>query len=118
MKTTMASTPSMEPGMTRIPVRSQRQAMDWSLVLVSQGIESTLDKSEEGDWGLVVQAKDYSTALRALRQYQLENRGWPWRQTLSWPATQFDWASLVWAMLLGVFYWVSSHHADFLKPVS
>ena len=29
--------------------------MDWSLVLVSQGIETTIDYSENGDgWGLLV----------------------------------------------------------------
>ena len=41
----------MERPLMRIPTRSQRQAMDWSLVLVSQGIESTIDHSEDGDGG-------------------------------------------------------------------
>src|SRR3954453_2110124 len=95
-QTAMTTGPSMGSGMTRIPVRSQRQAMDWSLVLVSQGIESTLDRAEAGGgWGLLVNTKDYPAALKSLRQYQLENRGWPWRQALPWPALRFDWASLV-----------------------
>lgn len=112
----MTTGPTMEPGLTRITVRSQRQAMDWSLVLVSQGIESTLDRSGSGDgWGLLVNTKDYSTALKTLRQYQLENRGWPWRQALPWPALHFDWTSLVWSILLGVFYWVSSNNPTFLQ---
>ena len=55
--------------------------MDWSLVLVSQGIETTIDQAEDGTgWGLLVAGQDYGNALRTLRQYRLENRGWPWQQ--------------------------------------
>ena len=71
----------MEPPPARIPARSRRQAMDWSLVLVSQGIETTIDYSENGDgWGLLVAFPDYEKALRTIELYRLENRGWPWRQ--------------------------------------
>ena len=38
-----------------IRVRSEKQAMDWSLVLASQGIENTIDYVEESAaWGLLV----------------------------------------------------------------
>jgi len=88
--------------------------MDWSLALVSQGIETSIEQPADGfGWGLAVPAPDYEKALRVLRQYHLENRGWPWRQPLPWPRTHFDWAAAVWAALLVVFYWVSGNHADF-----
>jgi rhomboid protease GluP len=79
--------------------------MDWSLVLVSQGIETTIDQGEDGaGWGLVVSAKDYAIALRTLRQYRLENRGWPWQQAVFRPGLLFDWGSLAWALLTCLFY--------------
>jgi membrane associated rhomboid family serine protease len=89
--------------------------MDWSLVLASQGIDGVIiDRAEaDGGWGLIVAAKDYAHALKALRQYQLENRHWPWRQTLPRSKAHFDWGSVAWIFLLGIFYWVSSVHVYF-----
>ena len=55
--------------------------MDWSLVLVSQGIETTIDQDSDGSgWGLLVAGPDYGPAIKVIRQYHLENRGWPWQQ--------------------------------------
>ncbi len=99
----------MDPATARIPVRSQRQAMDWSLVLVSQGIESTIDHAEDGTgWGLVVSRQDYTPALRTLRQYRLENRVWPWQQPVFRAGLLFDWGSLAWVLLAGLFFWVDT----------
>ena len=73
----------MEAGLAQIDARSRRQAMDWSLVLASQAIDTALDYSEEGfGWGLIVAEGDYDRATEAIRLYQLENRRWPWRQEL------------------------------------
>jgi rhomboid protease GluP len=91
-------------------VRSHRQAMDWSLVLVSQGIESTIDQSADGTgWGLLVAAQDYANALRTLRQYRIENRGWPWQQAVFRPGFLFDWGALAWTALACMFFWLSAH---------
>ena len=99
----------MESATARIPVRSQRQAMDWSLVLVSQGIETTIDQAEDGaGWGLLVAGPDYGNALRVLRQYRLENRGWPWQQAVFRPGVLFDWGSLAWALLASLFFWLNT----------
>jgi len=89
--------------------------MDWSLVLVSQGIETTIRQpAEDGEgWTLLVGAADYERALKTLRQYHLENRGWPWRQPLRWPEAHFDWGSLAWAGLLVWCHWFSGGHPDF-----
>lgn len=96
----------------RIPTRSRRQAMDWSLVLVSQGIETTIEPPEESGWGLSVAAQDYDRALEILRQYQSENRHWPWRQKISEQGVLFDWGSIGWAVLLGFFFWIQTHARD------
>lgn len=100
--------------MSRIPVRSHRQAMDWSLVLISQGIATTIeDPMQGGGWYLLVPSQDCERALKTLRQYRLENRDWPWRQSLPWPQAHFDWGSVAWAGVLIVFHWFSSLHPGF-----
>ena len=90
----------------RIPARSRRQAMDWSLVLLSQGIESTIESPAESGWGLLVEAPDHERAQQILKQYQAENRRWPWRRELTQEGTLFDWGSLGWVALIGVFFWL------------
>jgi membrane associated rhomboid family serine protease len=83
--------------------------MDWSLVLVSQGIESIIDSGEEAGWGLIVPEQDYGRAMEVLRQYRLENRHWPWRQRISPKGVLFDWASVGWLILICFFYWGQTH---------
>src|SRR5258708_2641 len=48
----------MERTFAAIPARSKQQALDWSLVLVSQGIESTIERVPEERWQLVVESND------------------------------------------------------------
>jgi membrane associated rhomboid family serine protease len=86
----------MQPMSATIPVRTERQAMDWSLVLVSQGIEATIERDPEADrWRLVIDAPDYTRALQAIRQYLAENRHQVWRQQLPWTGLVFDWRSVL-----------------------
>jgi rhomboid protease GluP len=98
----------MQSEPTRIKARSRGQAMDWSLVLASQGIESIIEPPENGGWGLLVAGKDSEKAFKALRQYRLENRRWPWRQVVPWPEARFDWFSAAWAGLLIFVHWAGS----------
>jgi|YelNatPaOPRAMG01_1025707.scaffolds.fasta_scaffold05520_9 membrane associated rhomboid family serine protease len=84
-----------------IPARSERQAMDWSLVLVSQGIETFLDYDPaRGGWQLRVPSSDQARALEAIRLYRLENRRRLWQQPVRWAGLIFDWRSLGWFMWL------------------
>jgi len=84
--------------------------MDWSLVLVSQGIETSIEFSEDGaGWGLLVTTQDYQNALDAIQQYRLENRGWPWQQRILRPGFLFDWGSLAWILLLLFFFLLDAH---------
>jgi rhomboid protease GluP len=94
---------------TRIPARSLRQAMDWSLVLISQGIGAEIQpaNSEDSTWGLLVSAQDYQNAVAAIRQYRIENRGW-WQREIFRPGLIFDWGSLAWIILLVLFFWLDA----------
>ncbi len=94
-----------QPADAVIPARSRRRAMDWSLVLLSQGIESTLAYDERG-WSLQVSPAELSRALVVLDQYQRENRRWRWRRELWWPAAPFHWGVVAWCALLALaFFW-------------
>jgi rhomboid protease GluP len=103
-------------GMRQIPALTRRQAMDWSLVLASQGIEHLIDRNEdEGEaagWTLSVSGADHKKALAQIRQYRLENRHWRWRQPVLQPGLVFDWSSLVWLCLNIFFFWWSETRAD------
>ncbi len=99
----------MEPAINvRIDARSHRQAMDWSLVLVSQGIECTIEEDGTGRWGLVVSAQEHARARQSIDLYRAENRHWHWRQELFKPGLLFDWASLLWLVLLVTFFVLSN----------
>jgi rhomboid protease GluP len=91
----------------RLPARSHRQALDWSLVLASQGIEHSLDHSEAHGWGLLVAPELHPAALAVIRQYRLENRRWPWRRPLPRTHEIFDWGVLAWVLLTIVFFGLS-----------
>ena len=99
------------PPAARISARSRQQAMDWSLVLASQGIEHILDHSDELGWSLVIPEAQHSAALAAIRQYRLENRHWPWQKTIPKTDEIFDWFALAWVLLTFVFYWLSDQRA-------
>jgi len=96
----------------RIAVRTRRQAMDWSLVLASQGIEHVIEQSEETGYALAVAESDYERALAAIHQYRLENLHWRWRQPIFQPGLFFDWRSVTWALLVVSFYWWSEARTD------
>ena len=86
--------------------------MDWSLVLVSQGIETSIEFCEEtGAWALGVPAEDHDRALASIRQYRLENRRWPWQREVPLPDFVFDAGSLVWVVLNVCFFALSEHDA-------
>ena len=83
--------------------------MDWSLVLLSQGIQSTiLASADESNWELQVPAEQLSRAAEAIELYRRENRRWRWRQTVFQSAYLFDWGSLAWVTLLGVLFWLQA----------
>lgn len=101
----MPSEPPSEPQKMRISARSRRQAMDWSLVLVSQGIESVIEGDARG-WELLVPVGEYEQAIATIRQYRHENRHWSWQRQMFKGGLVFDWASISWVILLLFFAWL------------
>lgn len=97
----------LPPGMATISARSPGQAMDWSLVLVSQGIESTIQHTAAG-WHLLVAESEAEPARVTLRLYEAENRAQPWQQEVFHSGVLFDWASLGWAVTVTFFFWLSA----------
>ena len=91
-----------------IPVRTRRKAMDWSLVLVSQDIPTTISHSEETGWALLVHPQDVERAIKAIRQYHIENRHWEWRQQLPWSKVTFHWGAVPACLLLAIIYELST----------
>lgn len=99
----------------RIQARSKEQALDWSLVLTSQDIPSTLSRSEEHEgWFLFVDPADYERAVAAIRLYRLENRGWGWRQDLPWSGITFHWGALSWVIAISLFHALAAARENLL----
>lgn len=97
----------------RIAARSQRQAMDWSLVLASQDIHPIISGPGEAtatsnEWALLVAPGQHEAALAAIRQYRLENRGWAWRTSLPGAELEIHTGALFWCFLLICWHWVVS----------
>lgn len=68
-------TPDSQSDLAFLPTRSRRRAEEWSLVLVSQGIESRMIRDERG-WGLLLHPGEVTRSVRILQIYQRENRHW------------------------------------------
>lgn len=96
-----------------IPAHSERQALDWSLVLASQSIEVGLVQAEGSDrWLLMVAPADYAKAREAIQLFRLENRRWAWRQRVPGSELIFHWGALVWVLILAWIHALSARLAD------
>ena len=96
---------SVSPGdsTVTIPARTERQAMDWSLVLTSQGIDVTIDRSgETGAWVLLVPDEQSARARETLKRFREENRGWSVRVRMPGTDARLHWGALVWVFALVV----------------
>jgi rhomboid protease GluP len=98
----------MDSASASIPVRSEQQAMDWSLVLASQGIEAAIEQeAETGQWRLLVSEADLARARQSIRLYLVENRDRRWRRELQFTGLLFDWRCLFWAAYLAIMFFFS-----------
>lgn len=86
--------------------------MDWSLVLVSQGIEPIIQPDAEGRWQLLVPVAMETQAAAIIRQYRIENRHWHWRRPVFRQHVVFDWAAGLWVLMVLLFYWMSGKNPD------
>lgn len=89
---------------TTIPARTERQAMDWSLVLASQGIGVELEREDQGRWRLRVETAEHSRALESIRRFRQENRGFEWHRELPGSDFHFDGRAALWALAVVLVY--------------
>ncbi len=86
-----------------IPVRSKRQAMDWSLVLASQSIEVEIAHHPDHNlFTLVVDEKDQARARGVIELYRKENQGRTWLHEFSSEPFGFDPQGVWWCLLMVV----------------
>lgn len=100
-----------ESSHVHLPAPSRQKAMDWSLVLASQGIPHFIVSPDEtGQWSLRVSPDDVSRASKSIRQYEAENRTRPWQQPYLEGRIVFDWVALVWVAALILIHGLSESH--------
>ncbi len=93
------------PETVGIRAYSERQAMDWSLVLASQGIEVALDRGVEGQaWALLVSPADETRARAAIRQYRQENQGASWQHMVPGSNVLFHAGVLLWVFAVTLIF--------------
>jgi membrane associated rhomboid family serine protease len=100
------------PHTTTIRAKTRKQAMDWALVLASQGIEAVIQQDANSQWLLIVPASMEMGAKAAIRQYRIENRHWHWRRHFFKQHVVFDWAAGVWVLLLVLFHWLAGRNPE------
>jgi rhomboid protease GluP len=101
--------------LARISARTERLALDWSLVLASQGISAVIERHPEAGWGLLVPVAELSRANDAIELYRRENRRWPWQRALLKQKVIFDWAATLWLALTCVAFQLQSSFSRFYE---
>ena len=93
--------------------RSERQAMDWSLVLASEGIEVTLDRDPlNAGWRLLVAPEDELRARGAIRQYCRENRAFEWQHEVPGSDFWFDGRVIFWGLAVALVFIITQGPVD------
>ena len=108
--------PESLPAMAEIVAFSRRQAMDWSLVLASQGIEATIERSAERErWLLLVTPHELERARESIRLYRAENRGWSWRKELPGADLELHWGAIVFCVALAMLHSLTVYQLPFIE---
>jgi membrane associated rhomboid family serine protease len=102
--------------LAEIVAYSRRQAMDWSLVLASQGIEATIERSaERGRWLLLVPPQDLERARDSIRLYRVENRGWSWRKELPGADLELHWGAILFCVVLALIHSLATYQLPLVQ---
>lgn len=96
-----------------IPVKDRKQAMDWSLVLASQGIGVSVEQIGEERFALQVASADSTRAFQVLKLYHKEMRGWNWwlRRTEE-GGPHFETLAMFWVLALIFWYAIGAKIPD------
>ncbi|HEY6226227.1 MAG TPA: rhomboid family intramembrane serine protease, partial [Verrucomicrobiae bacterium] len=109
--------PEPLPATAEIVAYSRRQAMDWALVLASQGIEAIIDRAPDRErrWLLLIPPQDLARARDAIRLYRAENRGWSWRKELPGADLELHWGAIVFCVVLALIHSLSVYQLPFIE---
>ncbi len=99
--------PSIEENSRLILSPSRKTVMEWSLLLTSQGISSTILYPYRRRWFLKVADKDHQSAQQLIRIYTHENRHFQGYRKLHAEKVLFNWGTLYWALPTGLSYWLN-----------
>lgn len=84
----------------------KHQAWDWTLVLLSQGIEPTLIRDRRTSlYGLVLSPSDWEPALKLLHQYELENQQCKQLPQIG-EQISIHWAVIPWMLFICILWWL------------
>jgi membrane associated rhomboid family serine protease len=104
------------PATAEIVAYSRRQAMDWSLVLASQGVEAVIERSADRDrWLLLVAPHDLERARDSIRLYRAENRGWSWRKELPGADLELHWGAIVFCVALALIHSLAAYQLPLIQ---
>jgi membrane associated rhomboid family serine protease len=107
----------MQSAIAVTETRSKAQALDWSLVLISQGIENVVTwRDSDAMWQVEVLDQDRQRAQESIASYEREN-AIPWRRELKWSGLLFDARAVVWFVALTLFYWLVAESLPHLKSI-
>ncbi len=95
---------------TTIPMKDQQDALDCSLALISQAIDSEIQVRDESSntYELVVTDAVLPHAIETIRRFREENTRWRWAKPLAEARLSFRWTSLIWCLVLGAFSYLSA----------
>ncbi len=96
---------------TALIAHSKAQALEWSLVLISQQIESTvLPTTNPNAWIVKVDPTHFQAAKELIQLYEQENQRWPFRYSIPQTHIPFDATSILWGIFTTAFYLLQQKH--------
>lgn len=100
-----------------IAAKSKRQAREWGLVLLSQGLEVGIEERPGEGWGICLAEADEPAARLQVETYESENRGWRWRHPIAAGGVWFHAGAIGWSLLLMLIHLLDGRVAPSLRSL-